>query len=220
MEGKEDEGRPDGPIVQSRACEACGEVRPLTPKNWPRVVGTQHTFQVICKACHKAQKGKRKLERMEGRSVQAFVKQAKTGGSNIPHTSEMLESIMSLFGGSQGLASTMAQQYWAAPPGGRIRTSILELIMRLVVKTAESGATAKPVSLMSDEEIEAALSKRLETVASAHKNLSYLQEQDAVSIPGLNLMAFGNSIPEHELVHALRSETGHPSDSSPTIQGE
>lgn len=198
-----DDGKPDGPAIQSRVCEACGQIRPLTPKYWPRVPGTQHTFQVICKGCHKAQRDKRKLERMERRSVSAFVKKSKDGGSNIPHTSEMLESIMSLFGGSQGLASTMAQQYYAAPPGGRIRTSILEMIMRLVVKTAETGGTSKPVSLMSDEEIEAALSQRLENVVATHKNLTYIKDhQDADSIPALGIMSLGNTLSPEDLAAA------------------
>jgi hypothetical protein len=137
---------------------------------------------------------------MERRAVVAFTNKAKNGGSNIPHTSEMLESVMSLFGGSQGLASAMAQQYYAAPPGGRIRTSILELIMRLVVKTAETGGTTKPASLMTDEELEVALSQRLENVVATHKNLTYIKNhQDTASIPGANLIALGNSLSAEDL---------------------
>jgi hypothetical protein len=140
-----------------------------------------HGFQHICNECFKAQRAKRKQDRMERRAVTKFVKTASVarGGSNIPHTSEMLESIMALFGGVNGMANTMAMQYYAASPGSRIRNQILEMIMKLVARTAETGGTAKPTTLMSDAEIEAAISQRLENAVSAHRNLSYLQEHGA-----------------------------------------
>jgi hypothetical protein len=134
------------------------------------------------------------MDRMESNAASLFVKKAARGGSSIPHTSEMLESLMTLFGGSQGLASAMAQQYYAAPPGGRIRTSILEMIMRLVVKTAETGGTTKPTSLMTDDELESAITQRLENVVSAHKSLAYIQENGADQ-----LLAMGNALTAADL---------------------
>jgi hypothetical protein len=176
---------PDGPLIASRACESCGHVKKLTPNNFPRVKGHVHKFQHICKSCFKDERNKRRMERMERRSVEKFISTTRNGGSNIPHTSEMLESIMSLFGGVNGFANTLAMQYYAAPPGGRIRTSILEMITRLAIKTAEGGGSAKPASLMTDEEIEAQITARLENVVSTHKNLSYIKEhQDVSGIPG------------------------------------
>lgn len=201
-----DESKPDGPAVGERACEACGAVRRLTPKNFPRVPGTQHTLRSICRVCYRAQKNKRTLEKMENAATRTFVKAASRGGARIPHTSEMLESIMTLFGGSQGLASVLAQQYYAAPAGGRIRNSILEMILKLVTKTAETGGTTKPTSLMTDEELEAALAQRLENAVSARKNMALLKEQAP------DLLSIGNTLTAADLamVPAVTHDAAQP----------
>jgi hypothetical protein len=105
------------------------------------------------------------------------------GGSNIPHSTELLESIYTLFGGVNGLANELAHTYHSAPPGGRIRTSILESVVRLTNNVAESGAVQKPVSLMTDAELEERLAQKIATAADAHRNLAYLQENADVEVP-------------------------------------
>lgn len=192
-----DEAKPDGPPIQERACEACGIIRPLTPRYFPRVPGTQHTYQHICKACFKAQKVKQRMDRAATRVTRKFLesKAVKEGGSNIPHVSELLESVYTLFGGVNGLANQLAMTYHASPPGGRIRTTILDTIVRLTQKAAESGATQKPVSLMTDEELEQRLADKVAIAAEAHRNLTYLKENE-VELP-IGLM--GSSLSEDEL---------------------
>jgi hypothetical protein len=109
------------------------------------------------------------------------------GGSNIPHSTELLESIYTLFGGVNGLANELAHTYHSAPPGGRIRTSILESVVRLTNNVAESGAVQKPVSLMSDDELEARLAQKIALAAESQKNLEYLNQTSEVEIPLANL---------------------------------
>jgi hypothetical protein len=176
---------------------------PLSERHFPRRPGTQFSFQHVCKSCIRAQRAKQKLERAERRATEAFLKSkaVKDGGSNIPHVSELLESVYTLFGGVNGLANQMALTYHAAPPGGRIRTSILESIVRLTTKAAESGATQKPVSLMTDDELEQKLALKLQTAADAHKNLSYLQD-NAVEIPA-GLMGMGQALTEEDISQAM-----------------
>lgn len=200
---EDDDVQPDGPAIPSRACEACGKVKRVTPANWPRVPGTQHTFQHVCKACFKAQKTRQQLERVDGRATRAFLKQAgATGGATIPHPSELLESLMSLFGGVNGFANSIALQYHAAPAGGRVRTAILEMMTRLVVKNAEEGGATKPVSLMTDAELENAIGQRLANVVQTHKNLQYIQDHRDDAAMQQGLMALGAALPEGELVSA------------------
>lgn len=160
-----DETPPNGDTVAApgwRTCEACGVPKAL--KSFRQSKAGVHDY--ICRGCRQKLKQKQKLEKLESRACENFLTRANdspSGGSNIPHTSEMLESIMTLFGGTQGFASMLASQYHAAPAGGRIRNSILEMVTRLTVKVAESGATRAPVSLMSDEELEVEINKRLES---------------------------------------------------------
>jgi hypothetical protein len=166
-----EEELPNGPTVAApgwRTCEACGTPKAL--KSFRQSKAGVHDF--VCRGCRQKLQQKRKLEKLESRACENFLTRASdslSGGSNIPHTSELLESIMTLFGGTQGFASMLASQYHAAPPGGRIRTSVLEMITRLTVKVAESGATRAPVSLMSDEELEVELNSRLESAVIQFK---------------------------------------------------
>lgn len=199
----DDDVKPDGPEIQHRVCEACGQVKRLTPGNWPRVAGTQHTFQPICKSCFKAQKTRRQLERVERRATVNFLKKSgQNGGSSIPHSSELLESLMGLFGGVNGFANSVALQYHAAPPGGRVRTAILEMMTRLVVKNSEEGGAAKPTALMSDEELEAAIGRRLANAVETHKNLQYIEAHREAFATPQGLMAIGSGLSEDEIVAA------------------
>jgi hypothetical protein len=176
---------PDGPLVNSRACEMCGIVKPLDRRRWPLVPGTQHTLQPICKQCYKLVRHKQKVESTSRRAAESFMQApvVRRGGSNIPHSTELLESIYTLFGGVNGLANELAHTYHSAPPGGRIRTSILESVVRLTNNVAESGAVQKPVSLMSDDELEARLAQKIALAAESQKNLEYLNQSSESEIP-------------------------------------
>ena len=177
--------QPDGPGMTSRACEVCGIIKPLDRRRWPTVPGTQHTLQPICKLCYKNQKHRQRVESQSRRAAQAFMEApvVRRGGSNIPHSTELLESIYNLFGGVNGLANELAHTYHSAPVGGRIRTSILESVVRLTNNVAESGAVQKPVSLMTDDELEARLAQKIAIAAESQKNLALLQESKEVEIP-------------------------------------
>ena len=144
-----------------RTCSACELPKELTGKHFPKIKGSDD-FSPVCKSCTKALMQKKKLERLEANACGDFLKKASRGGSEIPHTSEMLESIMHLLGGSHGFASALISQYHAAPAGGRIRTQILEMVAKLANQVAESGATRAPVALLSDSELEDELNKRIE----------------------------------------------------------
>jgi hypothetical protein len=52
---------------------------------------------------------------------------------------------------------------------------------------AESGAVQKPVSLMSDDELEARLAQKIALAAESQKNLEYLNQTSEVEIPLANL---------------------------------
>lgn len=176
---------PDGHLVDSRACQMCGIIKPLDGRRWPRVPGTQHALQLICKACFKLVKHKQKVEATSRQAAQAFMNApvVRKGGSNIPHSTELLESIYTLFGGVNGLANELAHTYHSAPPGGRIRTSILETVVRLTNNVADSGAVQKPVSLMSDDELEARLAQKIALAAESQKNIEYLNQTTETDIP-------------------------------------
>jgi hypothetical protein len=66
------------------------------------------------------------------------------------------------------------KQYFESPPGGRIRNSILEMIMRLASKNTEQGGAKKPIDLYSEEELENEINKRLEHAVLTYGGKRYI----------------------------------------------
>jgi hypothetical protein len=162
-----------------RVCEACRTPKPLNHKNFRKAPDGKKGHDYVCVPCRKALKAKQKLERMETNACMAFVAKASSGGSHVPHTSELLESVMDLFGGSNGFATQLVRQYYAAPAGGRIRTSILDMVVKLTGKVAESGATRAPVALLTDEELEKELNERINSAVITYKGQQVLGVEKA-----------------------------------------
>ena len=109
------------------------------------------------------------LAGIEEQARRLFTRGASRGGENVPHVSEVLERVMTLFGGSGGFASMLVKQYYDAPPGSATRTKMLEAITKLTVQTSEMGASKKPLELWSDDELEEELDKRLEGIAANYQ---------------------------------------------------
>jgi hypothetical protein len=104
------------------------------------------------------------LGKIEAQAVESFCSRTISGGANIPHTAEMLESMMNYFGGVNGFSSICMKQYWDAKPGSRIRSGILEMVVRLATKNTEAGGAKKPIDLYTEEELEAEITQRIENV--------------------------------------------------------
>lgn len=158
----------------TRQCDTCGNVYDLTPKFFPRRPGTQSTFRPSCKKCWREQARKKKLNKIEAKAVDAFVTRVVSGGANVPHTAELLESLMHLFGGVNGFASMAMKHYWDAKPGSRIRSSVLEMVVRLATKNTEQGGAKKPIQLYSEEELEKEINHRLEQAVLTYGGKRYI----------------------------------------------
>ena len=155
--------------AKDRQCISCQRVKSLTPKYWRRYGGENGDFKTTCKACEQKARASRRMDRIERKAVDHMLASVAIGGSNIPHTAEMLESIMHYFGGANGFASMLLKQYFESPPGSRIRTSVLEMIVRLAAKNTEQGGAKKPIQLYSEEELEQEIDNRIRQVASLVK---------------------------------------------------
>lgn len=156
--------------MSEKVCTDCGGTFPLSPDHWRKKKSGEWDVRcVICRA--KANRGKKvkqktqDMKAIEQGAMSTFLKAAKRGGENIPHSSDLLERLMDYFGGSSGFAAMMVKQYFDAPPGGAHRTKLLEGIVRLVTKNTELGGAKKPLAQWTDEEIESELDQRLRRIA-------------------------------------------------------
>jgi hypothetical protein len=168
-----------------RQCEVCKLAKPA--KSFPRVPGTQHNYQKKCRSCKAADRNRLKLDKIEREAIRTYLTRTVGGGSNIPHTAELLEGIMNYFGGANGFASLVMKQYFEAKPGSRMRNSLLEMVVKLASKNTEQGGARKPVSLYTDEELEAEIDGRLKLAVQAYRYIDAPQETGpAASLPIAN----------------------------------
>lgn len=159
--------------MDSRVCSICGNEYPLDKQHFRwRVQGGAGYFTAECLICRKqaskkaaerkTKKRESSLKKVEDAAVNKFLATVTAGGSNIPHSAEVIERVMDYFGGVSGFAAVLVKQYWDSPAGGSARNRLLETLCRLVSKNVEQGGAKKPVSLWSDDELEAELAKRFE----------------------------------------------------------
>lgn len=159
-----------------RTCTTCGNGYENTKKFW------KSGREEVCRLCqHKQRKAntarkeaKRSaaLSKIEAAGIDLYSEMAAKGGSNIPHTAEVLERIFQYFGGVSGFASIMVKQYYDSPPGGSARNRLLETIVRLVSKNVEQGGAKKPLTLWTEEELEKELDTRFQEALNTYKGIT------------------------------------------------
>jgi hypothetical protein len=98
---------------------------------------------------------------MEADAIDQMSNAATRGGSNVPHSAELLEQVMFLFGGVNGFSQLLLKNYFDSPPGGAQRTKMLDLIAKLVTTNADQGGSKKPLALWSEGELEGELDLRI-----------------------------------------------------------
>jgi hypothetical protein len=158
-------------LAEHKTCIACGRSLPATPANFHK---SKDGFHARCRRCrNKKERGARqrkrnkKLEEIEKGAVDLFIASARIGGANIPHSSELLEVMMTYFGGVSGFANAYLKQFYDAPSGGAFRTKMLDGVMRLIVNNTAMGGAKKPLELMTEEELEAEARRQIMEAAMA-----------------------------------------------------
>jgi hypothetical protein len=152
---------------QDRVCETCGVRQPLTDQHFkPTEVG----FSKRCLTCRKkaakeeAKQDRRRraaaLAKVEADGVDFWLSQVKAGGSNIPHSAEVVERVVEYFGGTSGFSAMLVKQYYDAAPGGSTRSRLLETICRLISKNVDQGGVKRPLAMWSEDELEQELQTR------------------------------------------------------------
>ncbi len=153
-----------------KVCKQCGCTHESRTETCPECLRIQAQKRVVAKE-------EATLAGIEEQARRLFTRGASRGGENVPHVSEVLERVMTLFGGSGGFASMLVKQYYDAPPGSATRTKMLEAITKLTVQTSEMGASKKPLELWSDDELEEELDKRLEGIAANYQVIEAQQSE-------------------------------------------
>lgn len=156
-------------LLSQQRCDACRKSLPLAPEYFHRDKGKETGFMTTCKECRASQRRKEQSEdiiakvvELERRGLDLLCDEANsTILEPSPHASTLLEEIMACFGGAQKYAQSLYAHYLCAPPGSSARQKIHQMIVSLTVKVTESGNAQLRTELLSDEELEQEVEKRL-----------------------------------------------------------
>jgi hypothetical protein len=171
-------------VSSERTCAECGKTYPLDPKHFHKSKDGYHSKCRHCRNAIAKKKRKRKtdkkLEEIEKGAVDLFIAAARLGGSNIPHSSELVEILYTYFGGVAGFGNAWMKQFYDAPAGGAFRTKMLETMVRLTAQNSADGGAKKPLTLWSEDELETELQKRVLEAATVINALPQKDLNDAV----------------------------------------
>jgi hypothetical protein len=172
--------------MEQRTCKACANTYDLTRTNFPKL-------ENFCRLCvrernkkirdRKAARRKAAMDKIEEAGADLYTSLAAEGGSNIPHSAEVLERVFQYFGGVAGFSAMLVKQYYDSPPGSPIRSKLLETIVRLVSKNVDAGGAKKPLSLWTEEELEAELDQRFKQAVSHYRGTTINVQAQALEAP-------------------------------------
>lgn len=150
---------------------ACGKILPLNEGYFHRDASTESGFMSMCKVCRSEQRRARDakravkaLDKIERKAIALLEEQANAPSAQLaglPHSATTFEDIVTVFGGSQGLAQHVFGQFISANRGSPTRTKIIALLLQLQLKLTEAGHATIPTDQMSDEQLKAELAKKL-----------------------------------------------------------
>ena len=153
--------------MSDKVCSECGDTRPDDAINFP----LYRKACAICLACvakkrkmaalRKEEYRSRKMGKIEGQAVDTLLANARQGGATVPHSAELLEQLMTYWGGVGGFSAMLLKQYMDSKPGSATRTKLLEMIIRLTTVNAEQGGSKRPLTFWSEDELNEEIEGRL-----------------------------------------------------------
>lgn len=186
----------DAPQPIQATCSHCGRNFPKTTDQFRvRDRNGKPEWSLVCRDCRKLQRKKgeksaakrrqKALQQIEDAGADLFSDSVFRGGANIPHSAEVLEMVMQYFGGVAGFSGMLVKQYFDSPPGGTARNRLIETIVRLVSKNVEQGGAKRPLSLWTEEELDAELQDRFEKALTTMQGRIINGEEEAEAAPAL-----------------------------------
>lgn len=170
----------------AKTCSSCGNSYAATKEHFPKDGN-------VCRACYRTNRTKQRerkrarrrlaLDQIEESGLELYAALAQAGGSNIPHSAEVLERIFQYFGGVGGFSALLVKQYYDSPPGGSARNRLLETIVRLVTKNVEAGGAKKPLAMWTEEELEAELEQRFQQALNTYRGVTVNATPKALEAP-------------------------------------
>ena len=163
--------------MSTKVCDECGIDTPLDAMHYDRDRSSADGFRSTCKLCRKemreadlkSSKTPGEVQRdIEDQAVAMLEKLSPNKqGISVPHMAELFEAVIEAFQGPQGLARHILSTFIASKPGGPVRQKILADIIRLGMKTTETGMAQVALDKLTTEELEELHKARLKEMTSS-----------------------------------------------------
>jgi len=147
--------------VPSRACTLCRKVKQLSKEFFHENAHAPDGFRSECRECRKLTREERvkkkreaKLDEVEKGAVDTFIAAARLGGGNVPHARELVEVMMTYFGGVNGFVNMWMKNLYDTPSGSATRAKLLMSIQGLITANTSMGGAIKPLEAMSQQELD------------------------------------------------------------------
>lgn len=168
-----------------KMCMECGEGYEMPEKHFDKDATKPDGLRTTCKTC-RAEKDLKKednriakiVDDMDQHSVELLMGLAGSG-SDVPHSAEIFQTLLRVFGGMDGFAQHYMLQYLSAKPGSQIRQRMLDTIIKLGMKVTDSGAAQLPVEMMGDEDIERELARRTKRLFTVVPEVANVKDSTA-----------------------------------------
>lgn len=147
--------------VALKTCSECGKERDY--RHFYADSTSPDGRRSECKFCTRERREQKRekwreerVERVEKKvldAMDALCKTSNVAAKDVPHLTELLESIFSSIGGAPGFAMFWLEQFHSTKPGSAQRLKLLEMLVRMNAKASEAGYIDQPLSDKDDEEL-------------------------------------------------------------------
>jgi hypothetical protein len=153
------------PTADQMLCTGCNQWLPRSPEYFDRDNAREGGLRPICKQCRSKDRELRRMRDLETqvkhldeRALSLLDAVTRTG-SDVPHVAEVFQRIVEVFEGAGGFAQHFMAQYLASVPGSSTRQKMLDMVVKLAIKTSDSGAAQIPIEMLSDEDLQVQFEK-------------------------------------------------------------
>lgn len=162
-----------------KLCDTCGVIRRCSDYDDQRAK-TCRFCMVRQKEMIEVQEVDARIKRLDEQSLRLLEEliDRPVGSVRSPHLANVLEDVIQVWGGSEGYARHIFAQYLAAKPGSPTRMRCLELLERFIKAASTEGFIERPLSSMTDDEVEKLFNERREMLLKDFKTV------DAVTTVG------------------------------------
>ncbi len=162
-------------VMPIKVCTSCGAGYPLNMRHiyFHKDGAADDSYHSMCKSCRKANASKRSKEKigaaaMASRAARDMIFHATHNATKRQAASitDLSDALSDVFGGVEGYAKILRQEFNDTPKGAAARTKILSLVTTVISKASEINKDRTNLDDLKDDELDAMLVRFMQEKAA------------------------------------------------------